>query len=462
MTGKPSCSQADTSTVTVKAKETNGPLFDTENFTLKVSESCHPPTAPVLDSITNKTINENTSFSYAANATDVNGDAISYSLTVSPSWLTIDSSSGLMTGKPSCSQASSSTVTVKAEETNGSLFDTESFTLKVNESCSTNKAPVANAGGDLNKLERQWVTLNGSGTDDDGTISSYSWTQTGGAAVSDWTVIDNDSVKFISPHISENSTLTFTLQVIDNNGADDTDEVKVNLNDRPSVASILVPSANYKYRSDENINLSITGIADSSDNIVEAQTYIRTNDSGSWQIIHGWKTMTLNAAKTGATYGWGGASPLGLLPNIKYQMIARAIDDGLSGGHGWHKGQYFYVNDKPVINAQSSIIIEKNTSRAITLSDITISDSDDASHTFTVLSGSNYTVSGNTITPTVDFSGQLNVNIKVNDGIEDSDVYSLNITVNDIDETPTRKTIFIHTDILGTPVAETDSNGDVQ
>jgi hypothetical protein len=50
-----------------------------------------PAATPVLDSIDNKTINENTSFSYAANATDANGDAISYSLTVGPSWLNIDS-----------------------------------------------------------------------------------------------------------------------------------------------------------------------------------------------------------------------------------------------------------------------------------------------------------------------------------------------------------------------------------
>jgi len=46
-----------------------------------------------------------------------------------------------------------------------------------------NKAPTANAGSDINIDEGSTVSLTGSGTDSDGTISSYSWSQTSGISV---------------------------------------------------------------------------------------------------------------------------------------------------------------------------------------------------------------------------------------------------------------------------------------
>ena len=54
---------------------------------------------------------------------------------------------------------------------------------------TTNNPPTANAGNDQTvteldaSLNSTVVTLSGSGTDTDGTISSYSWTQISGPAV---------------------------------------------------------------------------------------------------------------------------------------------------------------------------------------------------------------------------------------------------------------------------------------
>ena len=46
-----------------------------------------------------------------------------------------------------------------------------------------NSAPSANAGADQQTLASQEVTLSGSGSDSDGSIEAYAWTQTGGESV---------------------------------------------------------------------------------------------------------------------------------------------------------------------------------------------------------------------------------------------------------------------------------------
>src|SRR5690606_23871985 len=63
--------------------------------------------------------------------------------------------------------------------------------------------------------------------------------------------------------------------------------------------------------------------------------------------------------------------------------------------------------------------------------------------TLRVMPGSRYTVSGNTITPTGQFTGTLQVNVRVNDGQLDSDVFSLPIEVRAVNRKP--KIIIQHT-----------------
>lgn len=82
-----------------------------------------------------------------------------------------------------------------------------------------NQTPTANAGPDQAVAANALVTLNGSAsTDGDGTIASYSWSQTSGTAVtlSSATVAQPT---FTSPAAMTPSTLVFSLTVTDNNGA---------------------------------------------------------------------------------------------------------------------------------------------------------------------------------------------------------------------------------------------------
>ena len=100
-----------------------------------------------------------------------------------------------------------------------------------------NSPPTANAGSDQNASVNATVTLNGSASSDlDGSIASYGWTQTAGAAVS----LSNAAVanpSFTAP--ASATVLTFLLTVADNEGAIGTDSVTINV----LAATILLNSA---------------------------------------------------------------------------------------------------------------------------------------------------------------------------------------------------------------------------
>ena len=102
-----------------------------------------------------------------------------------------------------------------------------------------NNAPTANAGEDKVVDEGNNITLSGSGTDSDGSISSYSWTQVSGESVT----IHNPTSSSANFDVitATQVTLTFQLTVTDNDGATGKDTVGfiVNpVNDAPVLASI--------------------------------------------------------------------------------------------------------------------------------------------------------------------------------------------------------------------------------
>lgn len=88
----------------------------------------------------------------------------------------------------------------------------------------TNQAPIADAGADQTVELQSPVTLNGSGTDADGTVTAYAWTQVSGTAVS-LSGGGTSSASFTAPNAE--GALVFRLTVTDDDGATDTDDVTV-------------------------------------------------------------------------------------------------------------------------------------------------------------------------------------------------------------------------------------------
>jgi bacillolysin len=112
-----------------------------------------------------------------------------------------------------------------------------------------NDQPTANAGTDARLGSGSAVTLTGSGSDPDGTVAGYGWTQVGGTSVT----LNNAatiSATFTghSPRYTE--TLTFRLTVTDNDGGTGADDVAIQIvgveGDAPVAAAPPPPPAKKK------------------------------------------------------------------------------------------------------------------------------------------------------------------------------------------------------------------------
>lgn len=97
------------------------------------------------------------------------------------------------------------------------------------------------------------------------------------------------------------------------------------------------------------------------------------------------------------------------------------------------------VNDPPTITGQNLVSTAEDTARTIAFADLTVTDLDNAyptGFTLTVSDGANYTRTGNTITPALDFAGTLTVPVIVNDGADNSNTFNLSVTVTAVNDAP--------------------------
>jgi large repetitive protein len=97
------------------------------------------------------------------------------------------------------------------------------------------------------------------------------------------------------------------------------------------------------------------------------------------------------------------------------------------------------VNDAPVITGQTSLSVNEDQTISITLNDLVVTDPDNTyptGFTLTASAGDNYTLNGLTVIPTADFKGTLVIPVQVNDGVSNSNVFNLQVTVNDVNDVP--------------------------
>ncbi|MDB2549847.1 PKD domain-containing protein [Porticoccaceae bacterium] len=135
-----------------------------------------------------------------------------------------------------------------------------------------NSAPSANAGADQQVLASEEVNLSGSGSDSDGSIASYLWTQTSGETV---TLVSDDtaSTSFTAPAVE--TRLEFELRVTDDDGAEATDSVSV---------SVSLP-ANNSPTADAGVNQTVAistqvilnGTATDSDGSIASYSWAQTS-----------------------------------------------------------------------------------------------------------------------------------------------------------------------------------------
>jgi len=117
-----------------------------------------------------------------------------------------------------------------------------------------NQPPVANAGADQTiTLPVNTVTLSGSGTDPDGTIASYQWTQIAGPATA---AIAAATQAGTAVNNLVEGTYQFRLTVFDNQGASSSDTMSVIVNPAPVVPGNPVANAG----ADQTITLPVNTV----------------------------------------------------------------------------------------------------------------------------------------------------------------------------------------------------------
>lgn len=214
----------------VGAYEAGSPLL--EFGVLAYSGSTPPPPnqPPVANAGPDITITLPTSStSLVGSGTDADGTITAYA------WSKVSGPSGGTIASPT---SATTNITALVQGTyvfrltvtdNSSSTATDNVTVVVNP--STNQVPTANAGPDVTiQLPTNTTTLSGSGTDPDGTISSYAWSRVSGPNTP--TISSpNTATTGVSNLIA--GTYVFRLTVTDNGGATATDDKTVTV--QPSV-----------------------------------------------------------------------------------------------------------------------------------------------------------------------------------------------------------------------------------
>jgi len=137
------------------------------------------------------------------------------------------------------------------------------------------KPPTANAGVDKTITEpTSTVVFNGSGTDTDGTISSYSWVQTTGPNTA--TLVGNTTQNLTANGLIVGS-YSFTLTVTDNSGLTGTDQVSVTVLALPPNVPPNVNAGADKVITLPLNSVAITGSATDSDGSVASYSWVQTS-----------------------------------------------------------------------------------------------------------------------------------------------------------------------------------------
>jgi len=123
---QPTLAQLGDHDVTVRVTDANGGT-DTQAFTVTVSD---PNQAPTISSTPGGLAQVNSIYSYAVEAQDPDGDALTYSLNQSPSGMTINTASGLVEWTPTDSQVGTHDVAVQVTDEHG-LGVIQSYQLQV-------------------------------------------------------------------------------------------------------------------------------------------------------------------------------------------------------------------------------------------------------------------------------------------------------------------------------------------
>jgi Tol biopolymer transport system component len=332
--------------------------------------------------------------------------------------------------------------------TNDNNFDRDADWGTVYTPPPPNQPPTANAGADFAVDEGTiGVQLQGSGADSDGSITSYSWEQIDGPAVT-LSNADTFTATFDAPSVATNTPLTFNLTVTDNDGVTAKDTVVVtvkNVNQEPTA------NAGSDQTVNEGDTVSLDGSGTDPDGTVESYSWTQTAGT----------SVTLSDASS--------ATPSFTAPDVgadgetlTLELTVTDNDGATSTADAVHvKVDNVIVNQEPTANAGSDQTVNEGTNVDLAGSG-TDPDGDTLTYAWTQTAGTSITLSdASSATPSftapdVDSAGDtLTFDLTVDDGNGHTATDTVNIVVKDVSPPATEFTI----KGFYAPVDMKDSNG---
>ncbi len=204
--------------------------------------------APKVDAGVDQTVSEANEVSLLGSGSDEDGSIVSYS------WSQITGTTVELAGENNSTATfltpnidTNETLTFKLEVTdNEGMASSDTVDITVT---NVNQLPIADAGADQTISELNEVYLIGSGTDVDGSIASYSWSQIAGKVI-ELISANEATTTFIAPDVIAEETLTFQFEITDNEGMTSTDIVII------TVQNVPIISGSISY---DNVEVSLWG-----------------------------------------------------------------------------------------------------------------------------------------------------------------------------------------------------------
>ncbi|MCD4815700.1 MAG: tandem-95 repeat protein, partial [Methanosarcinales archaeon] len=343
---------------------------------------------------------EDTSVDITLSATDVDGDALTYSIVGDPSHGTVALSGNTATYTPDANYNGADSFTFKA---NDGIVDSNTATVSITVT-AVDDAPVA-SDQSVTTPEDTSVDITLSATDADGDALTYSIVD----VPSHGTVTLSDNTATYTPTSNYNGADSFTFNANDGTVDSSTATVSITVtgvNNAPvaSDQSITTP---------EDTSVDITLSATDADG--DSLTYSIVDNTS-----HGTVTLSGNTATYTPTSNYNGADSFTFNAN-----------DGIADSNTATVSiTVTAVDDVPVASDQS-VTTPEDTSVDITLS---ATDADGDSLTYSIVdvpSHGTVTLSDNTATytPDANYNGADSFTFKANDGTDDSNTATVSITV---------------------------------
>jgi len=364
---------------------------------------------PVITSDAVVTAKENHSYSYEVEAIDDDGDALTYALSDAPQGMFIDGNSGLIQWLPGFDAEGSKSVTVIVTDIYQAIAS-QTYTLTV---VNTNRAPQITSIPVVYAKEGTTYTYAALASDADGDQITYRLIN----APDEMTIDASSGVINWLPNYHQAGTHLVQLEVQDSNGENALQQFEIdvaNVNRAPIITSVAITTGeeNAPYTYDLNANDP-------------------DGDSLLYTLISGPSGMSIDPQS--GVISW--------LPNYA-NAGTHTILAGVSDAHGASASNDYLltiqnVNRVPLAHEQN-LRVNEDESLSITFGG---SDADGDLLIYTVMSQPTNgiltgTVPNMTYQPYVNFNGSDSFTFKVNDGIDDSNIATMSISVTPVNDAP--------------------------